>query len=70
MSTKQDKWRLTFYMKSGNNFVLDEILEWEVKNGVRGIESLRLKFSDDAKTKMVFASMQVQQIECILEEKY
>lgn len=70
MSTQQNKWRLTFYMKSGNSFILDEILEWDVKNGLRGIESIRLKFSDDAKTKLIFSSVQVQQIECILEEKY
>jgi len=70
MSTKQDKWRLTFYMKSGNSFSLDEILVWEVKDGVRGLEYLKLEFTEDAKTTPIYASIQLEQIEFILKEKY
>jgi hypothetical protein len=57
-------------MKSGNSFILDEILEWEVKDGLRGLAYMRLKFTEDAKTTPIYASVQLEQIEFILKEKY
>jgi len=68
---KKEKWKLTFYMKSGNFFTVDEVVSWKIKGRLDNtIGSITMDFSDKATRTPIIQSIDLKQIECVITEAY
>jgi len=59
---------VTFYMKSGNSFIIDKVMDWKVKYGYesKSITELRVVQHHSAKNYLVLTSIELTQIEAIV----
>jgi len=61
---------LTIYMKSGNAIHTDGVVEYEYIPGPNGIEHLRIGYSKDATCVLKVSSLDLTQVEAIVEERH
>lgn len=67
MSEPQETERLQFFMRSGNSFILDGVLDWEMKTCATGVSSLTLSQVAAGKaTRLIVKSIDMAQIEAVL----
>ena len=66
---REKKLRLTFYLKSGNSFVIDNVSYFETV-GEDTIEGLTIRHYKSASVKIDMKSLDLNQIECITKEDY
>ena len=66
---REKKLRLTFYMKSGNSFVIDNVAYFETVGGDT-IEGLTIRHYKSASVKIDMTSLDLNQIEGITKEDY
>ena len=62
---------LTIYMKSGNKITADKVTDWSVKYNNEQITSIRVEQKTKGlyrcKNKVLIATIDLKQIECIVE---
>ena len=66
---REKKLRLTFYMRSGNSFVIDNVAYFKTV-GENTIEGLSVRYYKSASVKIDMTSLDLGQIECITKEEY
>ena len=60
------KTKLTIYMKSGNNIIADNVVDWKIKYNDEQINHLMIH-QDKPKYRIVVGSIDLKQIECVVE---
>ena len=66
-----NKMYLDIYMKSGNKITIDKVTDWNIKYDSNQITSIRIDQNTEGsfkcKNKLIIGSIDLKQIECIVE---